>query len=100
MFSYRRKVRGGAQTFLWGNQSLTGQLLQGGIHVLLLTIQIDEDGEPVRIYRKRLPNTPEEEICLLEAGECITIDVAQVMTVWGICTEPDTYVNCALHTHP
>ena len=89
MFSYRIKVRKSGA--VWGGDGVVNDLE----HQLWLSLQNDEDGEPIDIVSKSSANG-ETSIGKLEPGEVLTISLKGVSAIVCSC-DFDSRVNCLIH---
>ena len=95
MVQFRRKLRAGSRTSLFGSDSIDS-VFRGG---MTLTIVVEEIGDPVTIYveKKRPFKEDTAKIGTLGPGEAWAILLAGVV---GVSAQPqgtsDSFVQCAL----
>lgn len=100
MFSYRRKIRKGGDTALLGG----GKLSSPPMVALHLVVQVEENGEPVRLSRRNNGTGPPFDYGTLEPGECACFwlghptEAGRPGEVLGIfaSSDEDCFVLCTL----
>lgn len=96
MESWKVKVPSRATlTYLWGGEGVDEPL----DIALVLTIRVDELGEPVAFGRRAAPTSnPIKSLGQLKPGETVSLSLKNVQGVWARCVDPkvDTFISCSI----